>query len=107
MPETDVPQVMVARLLRELRQETWPARLNTAERAGIDLVMLDADIAGCVTSWLSNEGLLDARRRAALHRRFCDLEQVLPELDEADNLRLWQVWYQMVRLIISDTAPSD
>ncbi|MFI9163229.1 hypothetical protein [Kitasatospora aureofaciens] len=107
MPETDVPQVMVARLLRELRQETWPARLNTAERAGIDLVMLDADIAGCVTSWLSNGGLLDARRLAVLHRRFCDLEQVLPELDEADNLRLWQMWHQMVRLIISDTASSD
>ena len=55
--------------------------------------MLDADIAGCVTTWLGNDGFLDARRLRILRRRICDLEQVLPELEEADNLRLWQLWH--------------
>ncbi|MFD9004781.1 hypothetical protein ACFV0T_28115 [Streptomyces sp. NPDC059582] len=108
MPGTDAPEAVVARLLQELRNETWPARLNTAERAGIDLVLLDADIAGHVTTWLSNGARLDARRMAILRRRISDLEQVLPQLDEADNPRLWQLWHQMTRLI-SDTAahPTD
>lgn len=60
VPGSDTPQALVTRLFRELRNERWPAHLNAAERAGIDLVMLDADIAGCVTTWLSNGGSLDA-----------------------------------------------
>lgn len=52
--------------------------------------MLDADIAGCVTTWLSHGGVLHARRLGILRRRIRALNQVLPELDEADNPRLWQ-----------------
>ncbi|MFF5482193.1 hypothetical protein ACFY5C_33440 [Streptomyces sp. NPDC012935] len=61
--------------------------------------MLDADIAGCVTTWLSNGGFLDARRHRILRRMLSALEQVLPELDEADNPRLWRLWHEMTRLI--------
>lgn len=104
VPGTDAPEPVVARLFEELQSETWPARLNTAERAGVDLVMLDADIAGCVTTWLSNGGSLDARRLGILRRKISDLEQVLPELDEADNPRLWRLWHKMTRLI-ADTDP--
>ncbi|MGY5058967.1 hypothetical protein ACWDFR_33720 [Streptomyces sp. 900105755] len=104
MPGTDAPVAVVAHLFHELRGETWPARLNTAERAGIDLVMLDADLAGCVTTWLSNGGSLDVRRLGILCRKLSDLEQVLPELDEADNPGLWRLWHEMTRLIV-DTGP--
>ncbi|MEU9481892.1 hypothetical protein [Streptomyces sp. NPDC048191] len=99
MPASETPKAVVARLFQQIQNETWPAHLNTAERAGIDLVMLDADIAGCVTTWLSNNGFLDARRLAILRRKLSDLEQVLPELDEADNLRLWQLWHQVAQLV--------
>ncbi|MER6029905.1 hypothetical protein [Streptomyces sp. NPDC001851] len=104
MPASETPEAVVDRLFRQIRNETWPAHLNTAERAGIDLVMLDADIAGCVTTWLSNNGCLDAWRLTILRRKLSDLEQVLPELDEADNLRLWQLWQQVAQLV-SETAP--
>ncbi|MGW6945368.1 hypothetical protein [Streptomyces xanthophaeus] len=80
VPASDEPETAVARLFEEVRNETWPTRLNSADRAGIDLVMLDASIAGCVTTWLGNGGVLDARRLGILCRRICDLEQVLPEL---------------------------
>ncbi|MER5485722.1 hypothetical protein ABT024_21235 [Streptomyces sp. NPDC002812] len=108
VPGTDTPETVVAHLLQELRSETWPSRLNTAERAGVDLVMLDADIAGCVTTWLSNGGSLDTPRLGILHRKLSDLEQVLPELDEADNPRLWRLWHEITRLIAeTDPHPTN
>ncbi|MET9852284.1 hypothetical protein ABZY57_04940 [Streptomyces sp. NPDC006450] len=39
-----------------------------------------------------------------LHRKLFDLEQVLPELDEADSPRLWRLWHEMIR-VIADTDP--
>ncbi|UWE11772.1 hypothetical protein [Actinacidiphila bryophytorum] len=107
MPGTNAPEAVVASLFQEFRSEKWPPRLNIAERAGVDLVMLDADIAGCVTTWLSNGGSLDARRLEILRRKLSDLEQVLPELDEADNPRLWRLWHEMARLILdADPRPA-
>lgn len=36
------------------------------------------------------------------------LEQVLPELDEADNPCLWRLWHEMTRLIAdTDPHPTD
>ncbi|NEB42618.1 hypothetical protein G3I54_37905 [Streptomyces sp. SID14515] len=95
----DAPEAVVARLLQELLSERWPARLNSAERAGVDLERLDSDIAGCVTSWLDNGGSLDAWRLGILDRKLSELEQVLPELGEADQPRRWRLWHEMVRLI--------
>jgi hypothetical protein len=106
VPAAETPKAVVARLFQQIQNETWPGHLNTAERAGVDLLMLDADIAGCVTTWLSNNGSLDARRLAILRRKLSDLEQVLPELDETDNLRLWQLWHQVAQLV-SETAPCS
>ncbi|MFD7097118.1 hypothetical protein [Streptomyces xanthophaeus] len=105
---SDEPETAVARLFEEVRNETWPTRLNSADRAGIDLVMLDASIAGCVTTWLGNGGVLDPRRLGILRRRICDLEQVLPELGEADNPRLWQLWYRIAQLVVdAEPRPTD
>ncbi len=101
--DIDTPEAVVARLLEELLSLRWPARLNIAERAGVDLERLDSDIAGCVTTWLKNGGSLDAWRLGILDRKLHELEQVLPELGEADQPRRWQLWHEMVRLI-TDTG---
>ncbi|CAH9418884.1 hypothetical protein SGL43_05936 [Streptomyces globisporus] len=101
--DIDAPEAMVARLLQELLGLRWPARLNSAERAGVDLVMLDSDIAGCVTSWLSHGGSLDAWRLGILDRKLSELERVLPELGEADQPRRWRLWHEMA-LLITDTG---
>ncbi|MFB6613333.1 hypothetical protein ACIGFK_03125 [Streptomyces sp. NPDC085524] len=57
-----------------------------------------------MATWLGYGGSLDERRLGILRRRLSDLEQVLPELDEADNPRLWRLWHQMTRLI-TETDP--
>jgi hypothetical protein len=104
----DESQVVVARLWREFRSEPWPARLNGAELAGIDLVTLDADLAGCVHTWLNNGGLLDARRLRTLNRRIRELEQVLPQLTEADAPRRWQRLHELAQRVSDDSPyPTD
>ncbi|MEU6597609.1 hypothetical protein [Streptomyces flaveolus] len=99
----DESGVVVARLWQEFRSEPWPARLNGAELAGIDLVTLDADLAGCVDTWLNNGGLLDARRLRIVNRRLRELEQVLPQLTEADAPRRWRRLHQLAQHISDDT----
>ncbi len=42
------------------------------EVAGIDLVLLDADIAGCVQTFVDRGGRLDVRRTAVLGRCYHD-----------------------------------
>lgn len=41
------------RLYEEHGRAEFPARLRDSKLAGVDLVLLDADIAGCITTWLS------------------------------------------------------
>jgi hypothetical protein len=59
----------------------FPERLAGEEIAGVDMVMLDADVAGCVTSWLGNKRSLDDQRSAVLAECLNDLDRVVPLLD--------------------------
>ncbi|MGW1985025.1 hypothetical protein ACWCPJ_21660 [Streptomyces collinus] len=42
-----------ARLWQEHRAAEFPACLRGAEFEGIDMVMLDADTAGCTSAWVN------------------------------------------------------
>jgi hypothetical protein len=59
----------------------FPARLRGEEIEGVDMVMLDANIAGCVSTWLSQSGPLDHGRQQILRQCVDDLERVMPRLD--------------------------
>ncbi|GAA4605331.1 hypothetical protein BJY16_005350 [Actinoplanes octamycinicus] len=74
----------VARLWAEHCAAPFPGRLRAVEVAGVEMVMLDADVAGCVSVWLANGGTVDDRSwdvLAACERR---LERVLPELTDRE-----------------------
>ena len=75
----------VARLWQEHLDADFPARLRGVELAGIDMVLLDADIAGCVSAWRNGEGSLDAGRRRILRLCIADLNTVLPLLTDEDD----------------------
>ncbi|MFI0405390.1 hypothetical protein [Actinomadura sp. 3N508] len=96
----------VARLWREHVSAPFPARLNGADRAGFDMVMLDADPSGCVWTWLTHGGSLDERRHRTLLVNIDRLDQVLPCLDEADDPPYWRRLHQMSQLVADAMARS-
>ena len=96
----------MSRLWREHLAEPWPPRLNAAERAGVDLLMLDADIAGCIRRWLASGGRLDTRRQRTLRRCLGELDLVLSELLPEDVPRLWLRLHHMARLVADDDRPK-
>jgi len=70
-------------------EELWEQHLQAGFRAecrardvdGIDVVMLDADIAGCVDTFLSRKRPLDPWRIAILGARYRDARYVLAHLE--------------------------
>ncbi|MGY5120232.1 hypothetical protein ACWC2H_31015 [Streptomyces sp. 900105755] len=54
--------------------------------------------------WPSAICVLGGWRRWRRQLLLSDLEQVLPELDEADDPSMWRLWQEMTRLIV-DTDP--
>jgi hypothetical protein len=62
----------------EHMQATLPAECRGSEFGGIDLVMLDSVVAGCVSTFLARNGSLDPGRVAILGICYRDLCHVLP-----------------------------
>ena len=60
----------------------FPPRLRGEVIDGVDMVMVDADITGCVQVWLGSSSNLDAARIGILRTCREDVERVLPTLAE-------------------------
>jgi hypothetical protein len=69
------------RLWQEHLEAPYPEGCRPRRDPTIDLAMIDADIAACVSTFLSREGRLDCRRTAILGRRHRDAALVAQELD--------------------------
>lgn len=80
----------VASLWKEHMRADFPARLRGEELAGVDMVMLDADIAGCVVTWRLDRGHLDEERHQVLLRCIADLDKVLPLLTESSEVQYYK-----------------
>jgi hypothetical protein len=76
----------VLRMARALwsahREARFPDDLRGKELAGVDLVLLDAHVAGCIDTWLSNRGSLDRRRHKLLQEMLGQLDCVLLALTD-------------------------
>ncbi|WP_346177237.1 hypothetical protein [Streptomyces cuspidosporus] len=95
----------VARLWQEHLLAAFPADLRGAELAGVDMVLLDASIAGCVSTWKDNGGVLDRERQRLLDNCIADLDQVMPLLNDAEDICYYRRLRQLARLV-SDTGPQ-
>jgi hypothetical protein len=73
------------RLWDEHMSAPFPSRLRGEEIDGVEMVLLDADIAGCVSTWLGNHGRLDEQRQGVLKSCLDDLARVLPLLDDVEE----------------------
>jgi hypothetical protein len=59
----------------------FPPGCRGADVDGVHLVLVDADVAGCVLTFLES-GTLDAQRHEILQRCAADIERILPQLDQ-------------------------
>ncbi|MGW7097035.1 hypothetical protein [Streptomyces sp. NPDC054874] len=74
--------VLLSRMWEEHMHAPFPPHMRGREIEGEDMVLLDADIAGCVVSSLS--GPLDEKRRKILLACLAAVEKVLPSIDDED-----------------------
>ena len=76
----------IAELWREHRAARFPSGYQGEEVAGFDLILLDADSAGCVSAFLSRGGRLDPALLAVLGLCYHHLAIVAAQLrDEAQQ----------------------
>ncbi len=99
MPEASDHRTALTDLWRAHMAAPFPPGLRGAERAGIDMVLLDASIAGCVSSWLDRDGSPDTRRLKIADRCVPDLDQVLPLLTETDEIAYFRRLRRMAALV--------
>jgi hypothetical protein len=84
------PEPDIAAMWRAHYDRQFPPLLQGAEVGNIDLVLLDADTAGCVSSWLSNGGHLDPKRALILEACVKDLDTVLAVFVDGEELHYLQ-----------------
>lgn len=77
----------------------FPSQWRGADVAGFDMVMLDADPAGCVSVWLERQGFLDDWRWNVLAECEQRLIRIIPELD-AYGREYYQRLLDMTALIL-------
>jgi hypothetical protein len=87
---TPNPKNTVSRLSREHQHAEFPQRLRTVELAqlgGVDPVLVDTFVSGCVEAWRAGGGHLDEERRVSLKGCVEDLDTLLPLLSGRMEIR--------------------
>ena len=86
-----LPQLWVEHMRAE-----FPAHLRGRDLEGEDLVLLDADVAGCVSSSLSS--VVDERCHGVLLKCIAALEKVLPSIGDEDGTKYYERLHEMAVL---------
>ncbi|MGW5666480.1 hypothetical protein [Micromonospora sp. NPDC003776] len=94
----------VAELWEAHAQTPFPGRLRSADVAGVSMVLLDSNVAGCVSTWLHQGGSIDDGRGHILAACEQELLHVIPELDD-DEAAYYQRLLDMTVLVLE--APDD
>jgi hypothetical protein len=97
----------VRRALVDHTAAPFPVRLGGEEIAGVEVVMLDADVAGCVAIWLGNKGSLDDERRRVLQERLDDLDRVLPLLDVPSEREYFERLRRLAASVLDAGSPRS
>lgn len=86
----------IYRLWIRLREKQWPSSCNSIKIRGIDLVTLDSDVFGCVSCFLHNESL-DQARLESLYSSNDALNVVNLELQH--GFESW--WFKQLKALTS------
>ena len=82
----------------------FPSRLRGEEVAGIDLVLLDADVAGCVVNWGAGGAAQQAERDRRLRLLIEDVDVVLQTLSARREVEYYRRLRTMASLVVQSPA---
>ena len=71
----------IQKVWQDFLSTPFPERCSGVEVAGIELASLDSFTAGCIDSFVSNDGQLDAERISILKKCARDIDLVVPMLE--------------------------
>jgi len=91
---------VVARLLQEHAVAPFPARLRGEDVAGVDAVVLDADIVGCVETWLSNREGPPREHQRLLPELLEDVDDVVAALSDPEEVACCRRLRAMARAVL-------
>lgn len=98
----DAMRERLSRLWEEHRSAPFPPSDRGRDVGGVDLVLLDANIAGCASSALAAP--LDARRREILELSIGQIAVVLPLLTEECSVLYFQGLHRLAELASASDA---
>ena len=91
----------INRLWNDHLNSGFPDEYTCAEVEGIDLVLLDADTAGCISTFIHNKGKLDLWRTAILGKCFRDLAIVNREINSNIDEYFFRLEH-LAKLVLQD-----
>ena len=74
----------IVELWQQHSSSAFPKGYGDKEINGIDLPLLEAEIAGCIRMYMHNSAQLDARRTKTLRERLIDLNTVVLLLENEE-----------------------
>lgn len=94
------PAGRIGRLYEEHQRAVFPHRWRDDDVAGVHLVLLDSQLAGCVATWQGGGGRLGAGHRDVLRESLRDLDRVLPRLTDGPERRYAERLRELARLLL-------
>lgn len=74
--------------------------------SGVDMVMVDADIAGCVVTWLDSSSDLDAWRVGVLRECLAGLARALPALGDPQEVEYFSALRDLAAAVLREQSSS-
>ncbi|WP_214409911.1 hypothetical protein [Sphaerisporangium fuscum] len=95
-------------LFAEQRGLTYPEDLITVEIHGYPMLLIDGDMAGCVTGYVGHaRGVLDADQLRIVRQCARDLRALVPRLRRREGRSYAARWLRIAELIMSDAPVSS
>lgn len=100
--ERDFDQNLISDLWKEHEAAPFPQGFRAKDVSGIDFVLLDADVAGCVDTFL-RRGNLNLYQTAILGLSYRDLSYVIPILNDEGREYFWRL-ERLAELVLKSVA---
>jgi len=85
------------------RDRWFPPRLRGAEVEDIDVILLDANVAGCVNTWLRGGGRLTPERSRILAACVEDLDKVIGVFTDGEEQYYLEQLRTMAAVVLAET----